>query len=238
LSRRARHAEGLAQALRMLGEMLFGLRRHEEALPLLEEAAQLFAQLEDPAAEVAMCRRTLAIRNALGIREWTHGRYAEALTHYEAALRLVRAQGDRVREGLILNSLGVTLPKLHRFDEARAALDASVALNRETGERLLEAHALAALGQLSRTLEQPDRAAQYFGQSLELRRAVGDRAGEGWMLHRIAEARAALGDHETARDAADAAARIAAETGDAELTAASTLPRPARGERAGVRGLD
>ena len=51
LSRRARHAEGLAQALRTLGEVLFELGRHEEALPCLAEAAEFFAQLEDAAAE-------------------------------------------------------------------------------------------------------------------------------------------------------------------------------------------
>ena len=158
-----------------------------DALPCLQEAAQLFAQLEDPAAEAEMWsraaisrghrprpsdareawervrfaapatgrrrgaswrrskgsaqairelegspaasipafeaalhlastlgegRRALALRNTLGILEWTAGRYADALTHYEAALLLVREQGDRAQEALILNSLGVTLTEL------------------------------------------------------------------------------------------------------------------------------
>ncbi len=54
LSRRAHHAEGLAQALRTLGEVLYQLGKHEEALPYLVEAAELFAQLEDAAAEADM----------------------------------------------------------------------------------------------------------------------------------------------------------------------------------------
>ena len=69
LSRRARHAEGLAQSLRTLGEVLFGLGMHDEALPYLQEAAALFAQLEDPAAEAEMWSRTAAIldgRAAIG----------------------------------------------------------------------------------------------------------------------------------------------------------------------------
>jgi hypothetical protein len=61
---------------------------------------------------------------------------------------------------------------------------------------------------------------QYFEQSLEHRRALGDRTGEGWMLRRLAETRTALGDVAAARDAAAAAARIAIETGDADLIAA------------------
>ena len=54
LSRRARHAEGLVQSLRMLGNALLGLARYDEARPCLEEAATLFAQLEDGASEVEM----------------------------------------------------------------------------------------------------------------------------------------------------------------------------------------
>ena len=47
LSRRARHAQGLAHSLRTLGEVLFELGRHEEAVPYLGEAAELLGQLED-----------------------------------------------------------------------------------------------------------------------------------------------------------------------------------------------
>ena len=54
LSRRARHAEGLVQSLRMLGNALLGLARYDEALPCLQEAAQLFAQLEDRVSEAEM----------------------------------------------------------------------------------------------------------------------------------------------------------------------------------------
>ena len=294
LSRRAGHAEGLAQSLRILGEVLFELGKHEEALPYLIEAAQLFTQLEDMVAQAEMwthtatarertglhvesldawkrvqslCRqlsdskgqldalegiaratrqihgatdasvsafeaaldiastlgerqRALACRNTLGILEWARDRVADALTHYEAALLLAREQQDPIQEGLILNSLGVTLSKLNRAEEARTVLEESVVLNRRTGQRILEAHALAGLGHVSRTLGRFDRAAEYFKQSLELRRAAGDRVGEAWMWRRIAETQAALGNVGAAQDAADAAARMAATSGDADVIAA------------------
>jgi tetratricopeptide (TPR) repeat protein len=199
--------EGTARAIRQLdGPPETSIAAHEAALHL--------------ASTLGEGRRALALRNALGILEWTRGGYTAALEHYEAALLLVREHGDRAQEGLILNSLGVTLTRLHRPEEARTALEESVAVNRDTGERLLEAHALAALGQVSRTVERLDRAVLYFEQSLELRRALGDRTGEGWMLHRIAETRAALRQDDAARDAAHAAARIAAEISDSDLIAA------------------
>jgi tetratricopeptide (TPR) repeat protein len=282
--------------------VLFGLDLRDDALPYLQEAAALFAQLEDPAAEAEMWtraapilagdhrpaeardawervrllrqqlgdvrgqlealegiaqairelqaspaasipafeaalhlastlgegRRALTLRNTLGILEWTRGRNADALAHYEAALLLVREQGDRVQEGLILNSLGVTLTRLNRPEEARTALEESVAITRASGQPLLEAHALAALGQVYRIIGRLDRAVQYFEQSREIRRMLGDKIGEGWMLHHVAEARAALEEPDAAHDAAATAARIAAESGDADLIAACESVPPAR----------
>jgi tetratricopeptide (TPR) repeat protein len=284
--------------VRALGEVLFELGKHAEALPYLLEAAELFEQLEDAPAEAAMwsraataretteawapaldswqrarslCRqlgdakgqlaalegvaratrriegttdasvrafaaaldlastlgerrRALACRNTLGILEWTRGRHAEALTHYEAALLLTREEHDRAEEGLILNSLGVTLSRLTRPEEARTALEESAALNRSTGQRLLEAHALAGLGHVSRTLGRLDRAVDCFQQSLEIRRTAGDRVGEAWMWRRIAETHAALGNSDAAQEASTAAARLALAIGDATVMAACAAP--------------
>ena len=53
-SRRSRHADGLVQSLRAQGEVLLGLGRYAEALPPLQEAARLFAQLGDQASGVEM----------------------------------------------------------------------------------------------------------------------------------------------------------------------------------------
>ena len=61
LSQRARHADGHAQSLRALGDVLFGLGRDTEALPCVRQAALLFAQLEDREAEAEMVSRAAAI---------------------------------------------------------------------------------------------------------------------------------------------------------------------------------
>jgi tetratricopeptide (TPR) repeat protein/class 3 adenylate cyclase len=295
-SRRARHADGLAQSLRMLGEVLFAIGRDQDALTHLQEAAQLFAQLEDreaeavmrqhaavvlersshpgaiaawervralsqaagdtgaelaalegiarttrcqaPAADAAIrcfedalalaCRigdhrRQAALRNTLGILQWERGTYLEALAHYEAALGVVRGLGDRVHEGLTLNSIGVTLSRLRRYEEARTALEDALAVNRESGERLLEAYTLAALGDVAQTLERFDAALRYFDESRAIRREIDDRPGEAWMLHRLGRTHALMGDSVRAEAAAGAAARIAAECGDAALRRACGL---------------
>jgi tetratricopeptide (TPR) repeat protein len=261
LSRRARHAEGLAQALRLLGEVQFGLRQDEAAAASLVEAARLFAQLEDSAAQadlwskvavarerlgnwtgaheawtaaldlrkalgdpaggldaregigralrhvapseaiaafehalalatlLADGRRRLALHNTLGILQWERGGYLDALRHYDAGLRLCRETGDRVHEGLMLNSMGVALTRLQRFDEARTVLEESAWLNRQTGERLLEAHALAALADVSIRLGPPGAAVACLDAALALRREMGDDSGAAELGRRIAAVR-------------------------------------------------
>jgi predicted ATPase/class 3 adenylate cyclase/predicted negative regulator of RcsB-dependent stress response len=51
LARKAKYVPGLSQMLRIQGEVLLGLNRYDEARPCLEEAARLFAQLEDRETE-------------------------------------------------------------------------------------------------------------------------------------------------------------------------------------------
>jgi tetratricopeptide (TPR) repeat protein len=121
--------------------------------------------------------------------EWESCHYLQALKHYEVALVLFRRVGDRVHEGLALNSLGVTLARLNRHDEARTALEESILLNRDTGERLLEAHALAALGDVHVAGRRFATAAECFGQSQELRRLLADLPGEQRMHQRLEQVR-------------------------------------------------
>ena len=259
LSRRARHAEGLAQALRLLGEVQFQLQQDAAATASLAEAAVLFAQLEDPTsqadlwAKVAIARerlgdwgaahdawttvldlrksdgdpmgqldaregvaramrhtatseaipafehalalatvlgvgrRQLALHNTLGILHWERGAPVKALGHYDAGLRLCRETGDRVHEGLMLNSMGVTLARLQRYDEARTVLEESVALTRGLGERLLEAHGLAALADVSVCLGRVAAARDCLDAALALRRGLGDEAGAAQVLRRLGE---------------------------------------------------
>ena len=53
VSRNINYAEGLSIATRRLGELLFSLRRDDDAMTYLEENAQLSAQLRDQESEAA-----------------------------------------------------------------------------------------------------------------------------------------------------------------------------------------
>ena len=64
--RSCRHAEGLSQALKTLSDVLIGLDRPAEAEPYLEEAVDLFVQLEDMEGAASIWQRLGRVREQLG----------------------------------------------------------------------------------------------------------------------------------------------------------------------------
>ena len=229
-----RHEAGDARGELEALEALAGIaRRHRpaaDALGFYEAAIAVAVTLDDRLPEARL-------RNAAGIIEWTRGRHAEALRHFERGLELYQAFGDCAGTGLMMNSIGVTLSALGRSDAARVQLEGALLHHRGTGQPQLEAHALAALGDLSWEATDADAASEWYQRSLDKRRSLEDVRGEGWMLHRLARIRALRGE----RDQADAmlarAAELSMRCSDEELMAAcAELRRQATGIR--VEGHD
>ena len=198
-------AEGVWEKVRALRAQLGDPRGELDALEGIARSARARSAAPSeviPRAEAALAlastlreeRREASLRNTLGILEWESGHYAKALRHYEIALALLRRVGDRVHEGLALNSLAVTLACLNRHDEARTALEESVILNRQTGARLLESHALAALGDVHVVGRRFTTAIECFGRSLELRRLMADAPGQQRIQQRLEEVRTMMGE--------------------------------------------
>ena len=130
--------------------------------------------------ETGRARREAALRNTLGILQWERGAYLRRSRTTKRRSGLFALSGDRVHEGLMLNSIGVTLTRLRRYEEARTVLEEALVVNRETGERQLEAHTLASLGDVAQAGGRFEAAAEYFERS----RSTRDRRsrGQGWML--------------------------------------------------------
>lgn len=91
LTRKTRHLEGLSTSLRLLGEVLLNLERHHDALPYLEEAAELYARMRDRPAEARMWRGVATAREGVGGRD-------AALEAWERARRIARELRDRKLE--------------------------------------------------------------------------------------------------------------------------------------------
>ena len=101
LTRQARFVPGFAQSLRMLGEVLLGLGRRADAIPHLQEAIGLFAQLKDRDGEArAWCRVASAFEQ--------QGDETDAIAAWAKARALRRQSGDVAGEMEALEGLGRT----------------------------------------------------------------------------------------------------------------------------------
>jgi tetratricopeptide (TPR) repeat protein len=211
LSRRAHHADGLVQSLRALGDVLFGLQQDEEALPLLEEAARLFARLEDRASEVEMWSRVAMIheRNA---------RMSEARASWHTAHAQYTELGDlrgqlTAREGLarVMRRSSASIEDC--VEAASHALTLAVAL----GESRRELTLRNMLGILYWESGQYARAMTHYERALVLARELRDRASEGLILNSLGVTLARLDRCEEARTVLEESIELNRETGDRKL---------------------
>jgi tetratricopeptide (TPR) repeat protein/class 3 adenylate cyclase len=210
LCRHGRNLEGEIDALEGLGRVA---RRHlpsAVALRFYEDAIDLATRLEDHA-------RAAPLHNAAGIVEWTRGHYENALRHFECALSLFETLGDHAAAGQMMNSIGVSLTALGRTADARHHLRQALVHHERIEQPQLQAHALAGLGDSFWDAGEHLEAAAWYERSLHKRTAIADVRGEGWMLHRLARAKAATGDRDCADSLLTRAGSIAAQCSDEEL---------------------
>ncbi|HEX2443934.1 MAG TPA: tetratricopeptide repeat protein [Vicinamibacterales bacterium] len=204
LSRRARHAEGLVQSLRMIGNALLGLARYEEALPYLREAAQLFAQLDDPAAEAEMwtgVARILERRSPEG-----------AADAWNVVLSLHRRRGDArgeldAREGVAraLRSSG--------HGQAIAAFESTLALALTIGDHAREAAIRNVLGILEWERAQYGSALNHYEAALAVVRGQGRLGDEAVVLNSLGACLTKLGRHDEARTVLEESLAISRQIG-------------------------
>ena len=210
LSRRARHAEGLVQSLRMLGNVLLGLARYEEALPCLREAAELFAQLEDRISEAEMRSSVARILE----RTSPH----EAADAWRVALALQRTLGDSrgelaAREGL------ARATRIKGPDEAIPAFESVLALAATIGDRSRELAIHNVLGILEWERGGYDAALRHYDAALALARSEGNGAHEVVILNSLGVSLTKLGRPEEARTVLEQSLALSRELGEQQLEA-------------------
>jgi tetratricopeptide (TPR) repeat protein/class 3 adenylate cyclase len=212
LSRRARHADGLAQSLRMLGEVLFAIGRGEEALPHLDEAAQLFAQLEDREGEAAM-------RHHVAIALERCGRPG-VIAAWERVRALALAGGDPRAELDALEGLA-RATRASSPDAAIPWLEEALALASRLRDHGREASLRNTLGILHWERGAYDEALAHYEAALALVRAAGDRVHEGLTLNSIGVTLSRLRRYEEARTALEEALAVNRAAGGRLLEAHS-----------------
>jgi tetratricopeptide (TPR) repeat protein len=211
LTRKARHVPGLSQALRIQGEVLLGLSRFDEALPCLEEAAVLFAQLEDRETEALM-------RTAIARAHGGAGNDAAAISAWSEARDLRKAIGDAVGEMEALEGLGAALRR-HAPDPsaALACYHDAVELAETLGQHASEGRLRNVLGILEWGRGGFAQALRHYERALTLFRGLGDPASAGLMLNSIAVTLTELDRTAEACSRLDEAIALHRETGQLQL---------------------
>jgi serine/threonine protein kinase/tetratricopeptide (TPR) repeat protein len=212
LSRRARHADGLAQSLRMLSEVLFGIGRHQEALPHLQEAAQLFAQLEDRDAEAVMRRHT-----AVALEQSAH---PDAIAAWEQVWALSQAAGDACAELAALEGMArATRSLAPSADAAIRRFEGALALASRLGDYRREAHLRNTLGVLHFERGAYVEALAQYEVALGVVRGPGHGTHEGLILNSIGVTLSRLCRYEEARTVLEDALAVNRQASDRLLEA-------------------
>ncbi len=146
-------------------------KRYDEALVYYHQASLRFSEAGQPVKQ-AQAEYAMA-----GIHD-VRGELAQAQTHYESALNLVRQGGDPRRESRILNDLGVLYLRRHQNVPARQMLEqAAVSADGPLGEAALLPDIYSNLGALYRLEGRYKQAAGAYRQSLDAAHRQNDRRG-------------------------------------------------------------
>jgi tetratricopeptide (TPR) repeat protein len=191
LSRRGFYTEALAEALRLLGEVQFGIGENAAAIPNLSEAAGLFAQLENTASQTEVLAKAALARERIGA-------WREAYDNWRAVLDLRQALDDpagdlEAREGL------ARATRLVDPDAAIGTFEQALTL-----ATVLSAHPrrLAlhnTLGILHWERLDFEAAFRHYDIGLRICRQIGDRVHEGLMLNCLGLALTRLQRYDEAR---------------------------------------
>ncbi len=171
-----------ATAQNLLGTLYANTGRLDEAEKLLDSCIVLAQAAGDAKSLCGILSNRAGV--AMGKLQ-----YAQARALYERSLESARAQGLRVKEGIVLGTLGWIAVEENRLDEARSLALQALAIARETGDRNGEGYQACTLAGVYSRQDRLDESEQQFIKALAILREVGNRRFEGTTLRDYAELR-------------------------------------------------
>ncbi len=171
--------EGLALALRELGNLAYVKGDHAAAKAAYEETLAQCRAIDDRHGIAAVLHNLGSV--ALGQED-----YSAARRLYEESLMLERELGDRTGEAITLNGLGTSARAQGDDAAALAYQEEGLALQRALGERSGIAYSLGELGLLAANGHEFQRGRAYLSESLGILREMGDQQGIADAMERSA----------------------------------------------------
>jgi class 3 adenylate cyclase/tetratricopeptide (TPR) repeat protein len=213
LSRRARHADGLAQGLRALGEVEAGLGRDGDATAHLIEAATLFAQLEDHEAEVQ-------VSSVVAVLLERQQNWPDADRTWRAVRTQAQGLGDRrVELDAVEGIARVARRSGGPLATVAAGFEEALALAVNLGDTPRQAALHNTLGILGWEGGRYPDALAHYEAALRLCRVLHKAADEGLILNSIGIVLVRLQRFEEARTVLEEAAALNEATGERQLEA-------------------
>ena len=210
-TRRANFVPGLSLSLRMLGEVLATLGRRDEALPLLEEAAGLFAQLGNRTSEAEVWENVATVheaehRDPAALSAWARARaLRRELRDVPGELTAAEGLGRVTRRHLSEPALAI--PHYQDAASMAAALD----------ERRTEGRLRNVIGILEYQRKSYAAALEQYQLAAAAFQACDDADGVGLALNSIAATLRSMGRHADARASLARALEHNERTARAEL---------------------
>ncbi|MFE0778528.1 BTAD domain-containing putative transcriptional regulator [Streptomyces sp. NPDC058861] len=217
------HACWIAEAL---ADPLLGQGHHHECRAALELALSCADRASDR-------RMPAALRNCMGFLDVHRGRFREAYSWFEEALRHGTRHGDPRDRVRAVAGMGVSEWMLGRVEEGTARLEEAVERAVGLGDDWLAGIVTCNLGAIRHRQGRYEEALEFYATALALAEKGGRPRTIAGSLCFVAEAQLALGRTAEAVGLLRRAAGLAREVGDPPLRAA-TLSRLAAAEH--VRG--
>ncbi|MES2945229.1 MAG: tetratricopeptide repeat protein, partial [Pseudomonadota bacterium] len=108
-----------------------------------------------------------------------------ARSHYQQALDIYRATGNRSGEADALQGLGNVARMQADNDTARSHFQQALDIYRASGSRSGEAYALRGLGHVARVQDDNDTARSHFQQALDIWQSIGNPREVRWLEGRL-----------------------------------------------------
>jgi tetratricopeptide (TPR) repeat protein len=167
-------------ALRTLGEP-------QKALPILELARKVYADIGNP---IGVARVSLN----LGAAQQDVGNGAGAMATWRESLAIARRTGNKKVEASALNNIGIQLFNQGDLKGAKASHETALALRREIGDRNAVTFSLLNLGNALQALGDSQGMKRAMTDALNQAREVGNKRIEGTALFNLASSAAFEGD--------------------------------------------
>lgn len=197
----------IAQASLALSVVRQQTGRHDDAIPLAEEASAIYRSLADQRGEGASL-------DQIGLAHQRTARSREALAYFQEARILYDAAADQRGVADTLSHAGIACWHLGRYPEARDQMRDALERYREVGDRRGEAKVLNNLGMVHLNNGQHQDALDAYQRSLQIFRDIGGPQNEAILYQNLGSVHRHQGSYEEALAACRGALAIYRAIGD------------------------